>query len=246
MSAYMDNLPFGTPFSMQGLTDTSPLSKPVRNHLQAVYTNVLTMCFAAAAGAWLMPMNLGFLSLIGIIGSYMYIASTRNDPSKDATRYAVLHGIGFIQGMSLGPMIYAFIEFDPSIITTALLGTATIFGCFTISAMYNTKREYLYMAGTLGSALNMLFFMGLFNMFIGSEWLLLGQLYGGLVVFSFFVAYDTQMIIERAKLGDMDNIMHAIDLFADVVAIFIRLAIILARNSENNDRRRRENNSRRR
>jgi hypothetical protein len=49
-----------------------------------------------------------------------------------------------------------------------------------------------------------------------------------------------QMVVERASAGDMDIVQHALDLFVDFVAIFVRVLIVLMKNTEQRDRRERE------
>ena len=53
------------------------------------------------------------------------------------------------------------------------------------------------------------------------------QLYFGLLVFLGYVVVDTQEIIERAHLGDLDYVKHALTLFTDFAAVFVRILIIL-------------------
>lgn len=43
-----------------------------------------------------------------------------------------------------------------------------------------------------------------------------------------FVLYDTQLIIEKRRMGDKDFVWHSVDLFIDFVNIFRYLLIILA------------------
>ena len=50
-------------------------------------------------------------------------------------------------GFSLGPLLGAVIEIDPSIIPTAFLGTCVIFVCFSLAALYSERRAWLYLGG---------------------------------------------------------------------------------------------------
>lgn len=55
-----------------------------------------------------------------------------------------------------------------------------------------------------------------------------------------FVVFDTQLMVEKASLGDRDFAWHAAELFIDFVGIFVRICIILMRNREKRDSRKRE------
>ena len=52
-----------------------------------------------------------------------------------------------------------------------------------------------------------------------------------------------QVIVEKAEHGDTDHIKHALDLFVDFVAIFVRIVVIMLQNAE---RREEKSDSRRR
>lgn len=68
----------------------------------------------------------------------------------------------------------------------------------------------------------------LFNWLFGSSsGINLGYLMVGLLTACLYVIYDTQMIIERAEMGDKDEISHALTLFMDVFDLFIKILQIL-------------------
>jgi hypothetical protein len=52
-------------------------------------------------------------------------------------------------------------------------------------------------------------------------------LYFGLLVFVGYIVVDTQEIVEKAHLGDMDYVKHALTLFTDLAAIFVRILVIM-------------------
>lgn len=43
--------------------------------------------------------------------------------------------------------------------------------------------------------------------------------------------------MEKAECGDRDHIKHALDLFVDFAAIFVRILVIMLQNAERRDER---------
>uniref|UniRef100_A0A4X1WCJ7 Transmembrane BAX inhibitor motif containing 6 n=1 Tax=Sus scrofa TaxID=9823 RepID=A0A4X1WCJ7_PIG len=130
--------------------------------------------------------------------------------------------------VALDIMVFSF----NSILPTAFMGTAMIFTCFTLSALYARRRSYLFLGGILMSAMSLMVLSSLGNLFFGSIWLFQANLYVGLVVMCGFVLFDTQLIIEKAENGDKDYIWHCVDLFLDFVTLFRKLMMILAMNEK--------------
>ena len=58
---------------------------------------------------------------------------------------------------------------NPSIVPTAFMVTATIFGCFTGASLMAPDGKYLYLGGTLMSGLSTLMWLGLANIFFRSQ-----------------------------------------------------------------------------
>jgi FtsH-binding integral membrane protein len=129
--------------------------------------------------------------------------------------------------MGMGPLLDTVIDINPSIIMTALLGTAVIFISFSLSALFAERGRWLYLGGTLMTLLSSLLILSLANLFFGSYLIFQAHLYLGLLLMCGFVLYDTQLIIEKRMSGDKDFVTHSLDLFIDFIGIFKRLVIIL-------------------
>ena len=71
-------------------------------------------------------------------------------------------------GFGLGPLIEMTLYIKSSILPTAFFSTAIIFACFTLSSIFGDRRKTLYFGGILFSALSLLLYMSLFNLFFNS------------------------------------------------------------------------------
>ncbi|KAK1151172.1 putative Bax inhibitor 1 [Acipenser oxyrinchus oxyrinchus] len=236
MNAFDRNINFDALFKF------SQISRSTQQHLKNVYSSLAICMLMAAAGAYvhvvLRLFQGGLLSLLGSLALMAWLGMTPHSPDTEKKRLAILSGFAFLTGVGLGPTMDFVISINPSIILTAFLSTSVIFVCFTLSAMYAQRRSYLFLGGTLMSGLSLLFLLSLFNMFYGSALLFKAHLYIGLALMCAFVLFDTQLIIEKAEMGDKDYIWHCVDLFLDFVTIFRKLMIILAMNEKDKKKER--------
>lgn len=218
------------------------LGADVQSHLKNVYSTLSIGVLSAAGGVFVDSYTgLGewrFLTLIASMGLMMWLVSTHHAKENVNKRLAIFTAFTMLSGVSLGPLLDMVISIDPSIVGTALMGTGVIFISFTLAALLTRDRTFLYMGGTLMSCLMWLSIAGMLNIFFGSKLIFDLYIYGILFIFSAFVLYDTQLIVEKRRRGDDDFIWHSVDLFLDAINIFRALLIILAKKEDNKKRRR--------
>lgn len=213
----------------------------VRHHLVRVYACLTATTLCAAVGALVHLFGVfeaGLLSAFGSIGLVLYLTFAADDPKTFYTRLGMLLGFGFLTGNSIGPLLDLVISVEPSIIVTALVGTAVVFISLSCSALLAERGSFLFLGGIFMSIFSTMALFGLANIFIQSQMIYQAQLYIGLIVMAGFVLFDTQMIMERCRAGSNDCIRHSLDLFFDLVSMFRRLLIILTQKEEREQRRR--------
>ncbi|XP_049415510.1 bax inhibitor 1-like [Solanum stenotomum] len=227
--------------SLKNFRQISPL---VQTHLKQVYLTLCCALVASAAGAYLHILwNIGgLLTALACMGSMVWLLSS--PPYQEQKRVALLMAAALFEGASIGPLIELGINFDPSIVFGAFVGCAVVFGCFSAAAMLARRREYLYLGGLLSSGVSLLFWLHFASsLFGGSMAVFKFELYFGLLVFVGYIVFDTQEIIEKAHLGDMDYVKHALTLFTDFVAVFVRILIIMLKNaSEKEEKKKKRRN----
>eukprot|EP01060_Flectonema_neradi_P033609 TRINITY_DN568_c0_g1_i3.p1 TRINITY_DN568_c0_g1~~TRINITY_DN568_c0_g1_i3.p1 ORF type:complete len:227 (+),score=32.76 TRINITY_DN568_c0_g1_i3:68-748(+) len=142
-------------------------------------------------------------------------------------RLSMFLTFGFLGGWGVGPIISIY-DIPTEAVLTAFALTTLIFVCFTASAMYSKRGEWLHIGGILSSCITGLFAVWVLSLFFTIPFFHTILIYGGLVVFSLYVAYDTAIMIENANNGNKDAMIDSINLFIDFLAIFKRILIILA------------------
>ncbi|TJX46161.1 hypothetical protein E8P77_29010, partial [Soehngenia saccharolytica] len=137
--------------AMKNLRKISPV---VQNHLKRVYLSLACAVAAAAVGVYLhLLWNVGgILTALGTIGAIVWLLSVPPSPYNEGKRVKLLMAAAALKGATLGPIIDAFIQIDPSILVSTFVGTALAFACFSASAILARRREFLFLGGILGSS----------------------------------------------------------------------------------------------
>ncbi|KOB79521.1 Bax inhibitor-1-like protein [Operophtera brumata] len=213
------------------------LEPPVRQHLKNVYGTLMMTCGAASVGVYIdmfTRFQAGFLSTIIGAGLMLMLIATADNGKNTKQRLGYLLGFGLTSGMSMGPLLNYVSFVDPAIIVTALMGTTLVFVCFSIASMLADRGSWLFLGGTLMTLLTSILVIQ------DSSGLCYAHIYLGLLLMCGFVLYDTQLIIEKRRMGNQDFVQHALELFIDFIGIFRRLVIILTQKEEQERRRKRD------
>ncbi|XP_055594234.1 bax inhibitor 1-like [Uranotaenia lowii] len=220
------------------------LEPSLRTHLSKVYACLTATCGAATIGS-LVHLNgiweAGILSALISLGLVLGLVFTPDNGKNFHIRLGMLLGFGAFTGHSFGLLLEQIIFINPAIVVTALVGTTTIFTALSASAVLAKRGSYLFLGGILMSTLSAMALISLGNILFRSYFVQEINLYLGLAVMSGFVLFDTQMIMEKHRLGSNDCIAHSLDLFYDVIGIFRRLLIILTQKEQNQERKRKNN-----
>ncbi|XP_076257009.1 growth hormone-inducible transmembrane protein-like isoform X2 [Rhynchophorus ferrugineus] len=223
----------------------------VKDRIKSTYFyfgSSIAVTAASAAAAFRSPviMNLvtrnGFVgiavSLAAIIGTGMLAQGIEYKEGFGPKQMAWLLHAGV-----MGAMIAPLCVLGGPILTRAAWYTAGVVGGLSTIAVCAPSDKFLYMGGPLAMGLGVVFCSSLGSMFLPPTSVLGAglysiSLYGGLLLFSAFLLYDTQRIVAQAEryplnpefqgVRPYDPINSAIHIYMDVLNIFIRIAMMLS------------------
>ncbi|EDW45784.1 growth hormone-inducible transmembrane protein [Drosophila sechellia] len=219
----------------------------VRDRIQSTYAFFGGSCVltAAAAAATFRSHRLlelasrgGILATIAslalVIGSGAVARSIEYQPGLGAKHLAWA-----VHCAILGAVIAPICFMGGPILTRAALYTGGVVGGLSTIAACAPSDKFLYMGGPLAIGLGVVFASSLASMWLPPTTALGAglasmSLYGGLVLFSGFLLYDTQRMVRRAEVYPQysytpyDPINASMSIYMDVLNIFIRIVTILS------------------
>ena len=161
-------------------------------------------------------------SLVPLVGLYMTDPKT----SSPALRTGLMGTFAFMTGWATGPLIGMSLAMDPMILPMALGTTAGIFGSMTALSLVLPSGSMQKWGAPLGGGMLVIFGAGLVSLFYPHPALQSLTMYGGLALFTAFIAYDTQRILWEYEQGQRDALTHSVDMFINLVGIFRRVLIL--------------------
>ncbi|GAB1598718.1 growth hormone-inducible transmembrane protein-like [Argonauta hians] len=195
----------------------------------AVYRNP-TMLNLMMKNSWLAIGG----TFVAMIGSSMLVQSIPYQPGLGPKQFAWMLHSGIV-GAVIAPLSLV----GGPILVRAAWYTAGVIGGLSTLAMCAPSEKFLNMGGPLAAGLGVVFVSSLGSMFLPPSTALGAGLYsisiyGGLVLFSMFLLYDTQKIIKKAETHPVyasrpyDPINSSIGIYMDTINIFIRIVSILS------------------
>ncbi|XP_055347224.1 growth hormone-inducible transmembrane protein-like [Paramacrobiotus metropolitanus] len=151
------------------------------------------------------------------------------------------HLAWLLHAATIGAVIAPLTLLGGPIMMRAAMYTAGIVGGLSTVAACAPSDKFLYMGGGLAIGLGVVFAASLGSMFlppttaIGAG-LYSISMYGGLLLFSAFLLYDTQRVVRKAEthppgvpgmIKQYDPINAMMSIYMDIINIFIRLAVMM-------------------
>jgi len=218
-------------------TQWDNLSSGAVAHMRKVYGTLATgIGISAGASLFTMatplvamhPLIPGIAAMVPLMG-LMYTSKHTYSETMRTGLFAAFTGLS---GVSMAPLLKFALAVSPAVVPQALLITTAMFGTMTALSLMAKPGATLRWGVPLAGGLFVIMGAGLAGMFVPmtSAWYPLLHnvyLYGGLALFTLYIAYDTQKMIDEYEMGEDDHLKHAVDLFIDFKVVFTRVLTLL-------------------
>lgn len=215
--------------SGSGGTQADSLTPYVRQHLFRVYSLLGAGCLTAGLGSFLMiatPLGKAIPYWLPMVGGFVPLLwLSFAPPANPAVKQALFFTFTLLEGMAIAPLV--LMTSMKGVLLTSIVLTAAVFCGFSAAAYLAPRASLVAWQGPLFGALIGMIAISVLNIFYPTAIAHSIILYGGLALFSIFISVDTQAMIERARCGAGDHVQDAMQMFLNVVNIFVRIAQIM-------------------
>ena len=124
------------------------------------------------------------------------------------------------------------INFSPSIVLISIFLTLVTVVTLTIYAQM-TKNDFSVIGGILINSFVLLFSCSLVLIFVDISLFNVIMVFFGLIIFSLYLLFDVQLVIGKGqiKYGEDDYIFAALNLYIDIIGIFVRILELVGNNN---------------
>lgn len=138
-----------------------------------------------------------------------------------------------IEGLSLGPVLqhYLHLKHGTQILATSAGLTGAMFLGLS-GVVLVSRKDFSFLGGFLFAGLLALILVGLVGLFFPMPAMQLALAFMGVLIFSGYILYDTSRIIQG---GETNYIMATIDLYLDILNLFLNLLRLVSAFSSNDD-----------
>ncbi|NXK48129.1 LFG4 protein, partial [Chauna torquata] len=188
--------------------------------IQVLLTTVTSAIFLYSTGVQAFVHERPALLLISVFGSLAIILALTLYRHQHPVNLYLL--FGFLSDSLLFRFIVSF--YDVSIVLQAFILTTAVFLGLTAYTL-QSKRDFSKFGAGLFACLWILIFSGFLRLFFYSETIELVFAAAGALLFCGFVIYDTHLLMH--KLSPEEYILAAINLYLDIINLFLHLLRLL-------------------
>ncbi|CAL8386590.1 unnamed protein product [Boreogadus saida] len=159
--------------------------------------------------------------LVSALGSLVLLVALAVYRHKHPLNLYLLLAFTLLEAVSVATAV-SFYEYK--IVLQAFFLTCTVFTCLT-AYTFQSKRDFSKLGAGLFAALLILIVGGVMRMFFNNETTELLFACAGALVFCGFIIYDTHLLMHQ--LSPEEHILASINLYLDIINLFIHLLRIL-------------------
>jgi modulator of FtsH protease len=200
------------------------VNKLIRNTYSLLAMTFLFSAFTATVSVFLNLPPMTYLLSLG--GAFLLIWFVLPRTANSGAGLGVVFAITGLLGLSLGPLLSAYLTLSngPSLVATALGGTAVIFFGLSGYAL-TTRKDFSFMGGFLFVGMLVVIAAAIANIFLAIPAVSLAISAVVIMIMSGFILFDTSRMIHHAE--HTNYIMMTVSLYLSIFNIFVNLLHLL-------------------